>query len=62
MMALKDAPELKKYILHDVRRTGKNLGSGSFGAVEQVMFNHVLCAGKKIHETLINSRNKNVSF
>ena len=60
-MALKDAPELQKYILHDVRRTGKSLGSGSFGVVEEVMFDHVLCAGKKIHETLIDSRNVGAS-
>ena len=61
-MALKDAPELQKYILHDVRRTGESLGSGSFGVVEKVIFDHSLCAGKKIHETLINSCNIGASY
>lgn len=57
MISLKQAPELQKYILRDVKRTGKPLGSGSFGAVEEVIFDHVRCAGKKIHETLIDVRN-----
>ncbi len=61
-MELKNAPELQKYILHDVRRTERSLGSGSFGIVEEVEFNHVLCAGKKIHATLLHSCDIGTSY
>lgn len=56
-MALKDAPELKPYILPNVQRTGELLGRGSFGAVEKLVYNQAACAGKKIHESLIDTRN-----
>lgn len=55
-MALKDAPELQPYILQMVEHTGKILGSGSFGSVEELRFNHAPCAGKKIHGILIDPR------
>ena len=56
-MALKDAPELEPFILKNVERTGRDLGRGSFGSVEELKFNQAPCAGKKIHEALIDTRN-----
>lgn len=62
MAALRDAPELKPYILQKVERTGKFLGSGSFGSVEELTFDHAPCAGKKIHGSLIDSRNEGSKY
>lgn len=55
-MSLRDAPELQPYILNSVEHTGKFLGRGSFGAVEEMRFDHAPCAGKIIHEILVDSR------
>ena len=53
-LSLKDAPELQPYILKNVQKTGKILGRGSFGTVEEMHFDHALCAGKKIHQILVD--------
>ena len=55
-MALQTASELQPYILRDVKRTGKKLGCGSFGCVEELIHAGAHCAGKIIHETLIDSK------
>lgn len=55
-MALQTARELQPYILPDVQRTGKKLGCGSFGCVEELIHAGALCAGKVIHDTLIDSK------
>lgn len=55
-MALRAARELQPYILTGIERTGKNLGRGSFGYVVEVIHAGARCAGKVIHETLIDSR------
>lgn len=56
-MALKYATELQQFILERVERTGKILGSGSFGSVEEMSYDHAPCAGKIIHEMLVDSHN-----
>ena len=56
-MALAEAkmsPELKPFLLEDVRRTGKQLGVGSYGVVEELRVGGAVCAGKKLHETLMD--------
>ena len=57
MAVLKNAPELQQFILQRVERTGKNLGRGSFGTVEEMCYDHAPCAGKIIHDALLDSRN-----
>ena len=53
-------PQLRKYILHNVERTGVKLGAGSFGAVEEVTMAGTVCAGKVWHEILLDSKNEGV--
>ena len=53
------APELQNLLLHDVKETGDTLGSGSYGKVVKLRLDGAtLCAGKMIHETLIDCRNR----
>ena len=47
-------PKLKPFLLEDVRRTGKQLGVGSYGVVEELRVGGAVCAGKKLHETLMD--------
>lgn len=56
-MALKNAAELQQFILKRVERTGNILGRGSFGVVEEMIYDHAPCAGKIIHEILVDSHN-----
>lgn len=55
-MSLQTARELQPYILKDVKRTGKKLGCGSFGCVEELIHAGARCAGKVIHDTLVESK------
>lgn len=64
-MALTEAtmfhsPELKPFLLEGVKRTGKQLGVGSYGAVEELRVGGAVCAGKKLHETLLDPRDEGV--
>ncbi len=51
---LESIPEIRRFLLENVRPTGRALGVGSYGSVEEVEVNGLICAGKKIHEVLIN--------
>ena len=53
MTSLRDAPELQPFILKGVERTGKLIGNGSFGTVEELKVDHAYCAGKRIHDALL---------
>lgn len=55
-MELESSPELSPYLLKNVKRTGNILGIGSFGSVEEVTFNEAPCAGKKMHDVLMQSK------
>ena len=55
-----EIPGLKEYILKDVRKTGTRLGSGAFGAVEELTVGGTLCAGKKLHAELVDARNEGI--
>ena len=48
-------PELKPFILSDVKPTDRELGSGAYGVVEEVEIPGALCAAKRIHESLLQS-------
>ena len=52
---------LKPYILKGVEWTGKCLGRGAFGVVLELQLQGgAVCAGKKIHDTLVDSQNVGV--
>ena len=53
-------PELQRFVLPDVRPTGRQLGVGSYGSVEELEVNGVLCAGKRIHDALLQRDNADV--
>ncbi len=38
-----------------MRPTGRALGVGSYGSVDEVEVDGLICAGKKIHEVLLNA-------
>ena len=49
--------ELQRFLLPVVRPTGKRLGVGSYGSVEQLDVNGLMCAGKRLHEELLDRDN-----
>lgn len=55
-MAFQTARELQPYFLKDVKQTGKKLGCGSFGCVEELIHAGARCAGKVIHDALVDSK------
>ena len=57
LMSYRDYPELKKFLLDDVQRSGKRLGSGAFGVVEEITIGGTLCAGKILHAAVLDPHN-----
>ena len=56
--ALQQAPQLRPFIIPNVRPTGRELGGGSYGTVQELEIDGVKCAGKKIYDTLIDHENE----
>ena len=56
--ALQTAARLQPFILSNVTQTGKKLGEGSYGCVEELRVNGLICAGKRMYETLIDAENE----
>lgn len=56
----KEHADLRKYVLHNVERTGVKLGVGSFGSVEEVTMAGTIFTGKIWHETLLDPNNEGV--
>ena len=56
--ALRNARELQPFIVHNVRPLGKPLGRGSYGSVEELEIDGVVCAGKSIYEELVHHDNQ----
>ena len=56
--ALQEAPQFLSFIISNVRPTGRELGGGSYGIVEELEIDGVKCAGKKIYDTLIDQGNE----
>ena len=54
-------PELQRFVLPDVRPAGKQLGVGSYGCVEELEMNGLLCAGKRLHDALLQRDNVGVA-
>ena len=57
---LRDAPQLEPFVLPNVTPTGKLLGGGSYGVVQELGVDGLLCAGKKIYDELIDHENEGV--
>ena len=47
---LRDYPELRPFVLSNVRLTGTRIGAGAYGSVEKVEIPGAVCAAKKIHD------------
>ena len=54
--------ELERFMLRGVRPTGKQLGEGSYGRVEELEVNGLVCAGKRLHEVLLNAGVENITL
>lgn len=54
---LRNDPRLRPFIIPEscVRPTGRHLGTGSYGSVEEVEIHGMIGAGKKIHDVLVQS-------
>ena len=57
LQAFQSDRELQRFILPRVRPTGKRLGVGSYGSVEELEVNGLMCAGKWLHEELLDQGN-----
>lgn len=51
--SLRGDPRLQRFLLPNARLTGKRLGTGSFGTVEEMKMEGLVCAGKRLHELLV---------
>ena len=56
----RDVPELKEFFLENVHKTGKRLGSGAFGVVEELTVGGTHYAGKTLHSTLLDTHNEGI--
>ncbi len=53
-MARITAPELEQFVVATVQLTGRVLGAGAYGTVEEVEIPGATVAAKKLHQQLIN--------
>ena len=58
--AFRDNPELQQFVLPEARPTGRQLGVGSYGSVEELQVKGLVCAGKRMHEALLQRDNEGV--
>ena len=54
---LHSAVRLKPFVFSEVTRTGRKLGEGSYGYVEEFIVSGLVCAGKRMYADLINCEN-----
>ena len=59
--AFQNNPALQRFLLPRVFPTGRQLGTGSYGSVEELEVNGVVCAGKRLHEILLEQGNAGVA-
>lgn len=59
---MESSPELLPFLLKNVKKSGISLGMGSYGFVEEVSMNGAPCAGKKMHDMLLQSQNQSKTF
>ena len=51
---VRDNPDLRPFVLPNVRFTGIRIGAGAYGSVEEVAIPGAICAAKKIHEIFLD--------
>ena len=49
-----EIPDLASFVVSNVRPTGRELGKGAYGSVEEVEIPGAVCAAKKIHTEFLN--------
>ena len=49
------ASTLRRFELHGVHDTGREVGHGSYAVVKELKFRGLKCVGKKIHDILFSS-------
>ena len=52
-MAVSLPDRLKCLLLDNVEETGKELGRGAYGVVVEVRVSGLVCAGKSLHEAIV---------
>ncbi len=52
-MDFRRVPQLQPFVLPNARPTGRRIGGGAYGTVEELDVDGLLCAGKKLHEVLV---------
>ena len=60
LQAFRSNPELQCFVLSEVRATGRQLGVGSYGSVEELKMKGLVCAGKRLHKALVEQGNAGV--
>ena len=55
--AFQNNSDLQRFVFSGVRPTGRQLGVGSYGSVEELEANGLVCAGKRLHEALLEQGN-----
>jgi len=58
--SVNESPQLRPFVIENVRPTGRQLGVGSYGSVEELEVDGLMCAGKKLHDTLVEMGNAGV--
>lgn len=53
-------PDLRKFMISNVTLTGKAIGSGSYGSVEEVAIPGAVCAAKRIHEWVVEENDESI--
>ena len=51
--AFQNNPELQRFVLPELRATGRELGRGAYGSVEELKVNGLVYAGKRLYELLV---------
>ena len=49
-----DKQSLVRFLIENVKETGRTLGEGSYGTVVELEANGVVCAGKTLHANLVD--------
>ena len=60
LQAFQNNLELQRFVLPEVQTTGRELGEGSYGSVEELKVKGLVCAGKRLHKALVEQGNAGV--
>ena len=60
LQAFRNNRELQCFVLSEVQTTGRELGEGSYGSVEELKVKGLVCAGKRLHKALVEQGNAGV--